>query len=203
MFQVLQVDDGTEVLEYFSKTITDTERNYSTYDSKLLSIYAAVKYFKCMLLDKAFTIQTDSQPIVHSFQKPSDDHTAKQVCQLTYLLQFDCTIQHIRGTKNQIADCLSQNVPTLTVSHTFQLHVMPFTLSKIAIGLQSYTNIEAFNFSAASHIAIKEINVPDLDMALLIDTSQKTYRVLLPPHLEKRVISHYYNLNHVGLRGST
>ena len=37
------IDNNTEVLGYFSKTLTDAQRHYSTYDLELLSVYSAVK----------------------------------------------------------------------------------------------------------------------------------------------------------------
>ena len=62
-----------------------------------------------------------------------------------------------------------QNVLTLTVSHINQLHDMSFTISEIAIGQQPYTDTDAFNFLAAPSIAIKQIDVPKLDLPYLID----------------------------------
>ena len=102
------IDDNTEVLGYFSKTLTDALRHYSTYDLELLSVYSAVKYFEHILLDKSFTIYTDIKSLVCSFRKPSEKHTFKQVRQLSYLSQFDCTLQHLPGTENAAADCLSR-----------------------------------------------------------------------------------------------
>ena len=54
------IDDNTEVLGYFSKTLTDAQRHYSSYDLELLSVYSAVKYFEHILLGKSFTIYADN-----------------------------------------------------------------------------------------------------------------------------------------------
>ena len=126
------IDDNTEVLGYFLKTLTDAQRHYSTYDLELLSVYSAVKYFEHTLLDKSFTIYTGNKSLVCSFRKPSEKHTSKQVRQLSYLSQFDCTLQHLPGTENVAADCSSR----LGVHHIFEQNDMLISPSKIAL-LQS------------------------------------------------------------------
>ena len=197
-----QVDDNTEVLGYFSKTLTATQRKYSTYDLELLAMHAAVKYFEYMLLDKTFTIYTDNQSLVRSFLKPSEKHTARQVRQLTYLSQFDCTIQHVPGSQNQVADCLSRNVQPHTVNHIFEAQEMPCTLEEIATGQQQYVNTDVFEFPAASSVTIQNMHVPGCSHSILVDTSQSAPRILLPPHLEKQVIEYYHNLHHFGIKAT-
>ena len=197
-----QIDDNTEVLGYFSKTLTDTQRKYSTYDLELLAMHAAVKYFEYMLLDKTFTIYTDDQSLVRSFLKPSEKHTARQVRQLTYLSQFDCTVQHVPGSQNQVADCLSRYVQPHTVNHIFQAQEMPCTLEKIATGQQQYVNTDVFEFPAASFVTIQNTHVPGCNHSILVDTSQSTPRILLPPHLEKQVIEYYHNLHHFDIKAT-
>ena len=38
-------DNKIEVLGYYSKSLTDAQKHYSTYDLELLSVYSNVKYF--------------------------------------------------------------------------------------------------------------------------------------------------------------
>ena len=45
-----------------------------------------------MLLDKPFVIFTNNKPLVNSFANPSENHSPRQVRQLSYLSQFDCTV---------------------------------------------------------------------------------------------------------------
>jgi len=120
------VNDKTKVLGYFSKTLTATQRRYSTYDLELFSIYSATNYFEYILLDKPFIILTDNLSLVNSFSKPTDKHTSKQVRQLAYLSHFECKLQHLPGAPNQVADCLSRLMPT--VNNIFQDHDMPLSL---------------------------------------------------------------------------
>ena len=104
-----------EVLGNYSKSLTDAQKHYSTYDLKLLSVYSNIKYFEYMLLDKAFVIFTDNKLLVNSFAKPSENHSPRQMRQFSYLSQFDCNIQHLPCKNNIVADCLFQvivnNIP--------------------------------------------------------------------------------------------
>ena len=53
-------DNKIEVLGYYSKSLTDAQKHYLTYNLELLSVYSNVKYFEYMLLDKPFVIFTDN-----------------------------------------------------------------------------------------------------------------------------------------------
>ena len=60
------------------------------HDLELLSVYNSVKYFEhtSMLLDKYFIIFTDNKSLVHSFCKPSESHTPRQVRQLSLFVSI-------------------------------------------------------------------------------------------------------------------
>ena len=93
-----QVYDGKiEPLGYFSKSLQGAQTRYSTFDLELLRVYLSVKHFEHMLLDKKFVIYTDHKSLISSFKKPSENHSPRQVRQLSYLTQFDCDLKHIRG----------------------------------------------------------------------------------------------------------
>ena len=62
-----KVDDNAEILRYFSKTVSDVQCHYSTFDLELLSVYSAIKYFEYILLDKSFSVYTDNKALVNSF----------------------------------------------------------------------------------------------------------------------------------------
>ena len=149
------------MLGYFFKTTTDAQRRYSAYDLELLSMYSAVKYFEYLLLDKSFIICTDYKSLVNSFSKPSEHHTSKQVRQLSYLSQFDCTIRHLPSVDNAAADCLSCVVSS--VNHIFPLEKMPVTLQEIASIQNIFEKTDAFTFPESSFIVIQEQSIPGLN----------------------------------------
>ena len=192
------VPGKTEVLGYFSKTLNDTQRRYSTYDLELLAMHSAVKYFEYMLRDKSFTIFTDNKSLVNTFLKPSANHTSKQVRQLSYLSQFDCQVLHKPSIDNKAADCLSR----LAVHHIFEKDDIPVTISGIVAAQQLHVSSDAFSFPINSSIQIEQMIAPNCNLPVLVDTSLSKPRILLPPNLEQKIIKHYHNLSHPGIKST-
>ena len=190
-------DDKIEVLGYYSESLTDAQKHYSTYDLELLSVYSNVKYFEYMLLDKPFVIFTDNKPLVNSFAKPSENHSPRQVRQLSYLSQFDCNIQHLPGRNNIVADCLSRVIVANILEEP-----MPISLESIADAQQHESQSDAFSFPIDSSINIKSVPVPKTNFCILIDTSLPHDRILIPPSLEQTIISYYHNMNHLGIKST-
>ena len=188
----------TEVLGYFSKTLNDTQRRYSTYDLELLAMLSAVKYFEYMFMDKSFSIFTDSKSLVNTFLKPSANHTSKQVRQLSYLSLFDSQVLHKLGIDNKAADCLSR----LAVHHIFEKDDMPVTISEIVAAQQLHVSSDAFSFPSNSSIQIEQMIAPNCNLPVLVDTSLSKPRILLPPNLEQKIMKHYHNLSHPGIKST-
>lgn len=89
---------------FFSRRLSDTQRNYSTYDRELLAIFLAIHHFKYLLEGREFTIFTDHMPLKHAFDKKPDQGSPRQQNQLQYIAQFSTDIQHIAGEDNIPAD---------------------------------------------------------------------------------------------------
>ena len=178
-------DNKIKVLGYYSKSLTDAQKHYSIYDLELLSVYSNVKYFEYMLLDKPFVIFTDNKSLVNSFAKPSENHSPRQMRQLSYLSQFDCSIQHLPGRNNIVADCLSRVI----VDNILEEH-MPISLESIADAQQHESQSDAFSFSTDSSINIKFVPIPKINFCILIDTSLPHDRILITPSLEQTMISY-------------
>ncbi|KAL1138082.1 hypothetical protein AAG570_009777 [Ranatra chinensis] len=95
-------------LGFFSKTLNEAQRKYSTYDRELLAIYLAVKHFHPLLDGRHFTIRTDHKPLIHAFRKKSNGTEPRRIRQLNYISQFTTKISHISGSDNVVADTLSR-----------------------------------------------------------------------------------------------
>ena len=105
-----QVLHGTkQPLTFFSKKLLPTESRYSTFNRELLAVYTAVRHFRHLIKGSSFTIHTDHLPLVHAFTKKSDSHSARQQSHLSAISEFNCTLQHVPGKKNPVADALSRN----------------------------------------------------------------------------------------------
>ena len=99
-------DSVARPLEFFSKKLTGPQTRYSAFDRELLGIFLAIKLFSHLLEGREFTVRTDHKPLIyiHNMRNPSP----RQQRQISYISEFACTIQHISGQENVIADGLSR-----------------------------------------------------------------------------------------------
>ena len=195
-------DESEQTLAYFSRALNDSQKRYSVFDLELFAIFAAVKYFEHFLLDQHFIIVTDHLSLVHAFKRPSPSHSPRQSRQLSYLSEFNCDITHIPGSRNGAADCLSR----LVVHHIFEQENLDITLQDIANAQKACIaqQPDIFQFPHNSTILLQEIELHTKvgPCKLFVDTSQASYRILIPPQYENAIIDHYHKLNHLGSRAS-
>ena len=191
-----QVYDGKiEPLGYFSKSLQGAQTHYSIFDLELLSVYLSVKHFEHMLLDKKFVIYTDHKSLISSFNKPSENHSPRQVRQLSYLTQFDCDLKHIPGKQNITADCLSRVI----IEQIIDRDQLPFSVSDIA---RAQSLCPDLSFPPDSSIVVQEEPISNSNLILLVDVSQGYPRPILPPNLQDCIIWHYHNMSHPGIRAT-
>lgn len=91
---------------YASRTLNETEQNYSTIEKETLAIVWAVKYFRPYLFGKRFTIVTDHRPLqwLFSLKEPN----SKLVRWRLKLEEYDYQIVYKKGSLNKNADALSR-----------------------------------------------------------------------------------------------
>ncbi|GFX73368.1 retrovirus-related Pol polyprotein from transposon 17.6 [Trichonephila clavipes] len=94
-------------ISFFSKKLIEAQKNYSTYDRKLLGIYPSVKQFK-HLEGRKFVIYTDHKPITYAFHQKNGKASPRQLHPLQYISQFSTNICLISGGENIVADSLSR-----------------------------------------------------------------------------------------------
>ncbi|GFS50803.1 retrovirus-related Pol polyprotein from transposon 297 [Trichonephila clavipes] len=95
-------------ISFFSKKLTEAQKNYSTYDRELLGINLSVKQFKHLLEGRNFVIYTDHKPITYAFHQKNEKASPRQLRHLQYISQFSTNICHISGGENIVADSLSR-----------------------------------------------------------------------------------------------
>nr|CDS35258.1 gag pol polyprotein [Hymenolepis microstoma] len=104
--------DELQPLSFFSKKLTPTETQYSTFGRELLVIYLAVKHFQHILEGRQFTIFTDHKPLIYTMRGAADHHSPREIRHLDFISQFISDTRHIDGTSNVVADamfCLELN----------------------------------------------------------------------------------------------
>ena len=100
-------ENNTTPIAFFSAKLSRVQQKFSTFGRELLSIYLAVKHFRRYVEGRDFIIYTDHKPIIRAMLKHDRD-IARETRQLQYISQFTTNIQHIAGTKNDVADTLSR-----------------------------------------------------------------------------------------------
>lgn len=91
---------------YASRTLNESELNYSTIEKELLAIVWATKYFRPYLFGRKFKIMTDHKPLqwVMSLKEPNSRLTRWKL----KLTEYDFTVVYKKGSSNTNADALSR-----------------------------------------------------------------------------------------------
>ena len=103
-----QRQEGTlRVLEYASRSLTDTESRYSTCEKEMLAVVWSVERFRHYLFETHFTIISDNCGIC--YLKSAKYLTNNRLLRWSLKLQsLNFDIEHKKGTLNVVPDCLSR-----------------------------------------------------------------------------------------------
>ncbi|GFU76130.1 hypothetical protein TNCV_4120511 [Trichonephila clavipes] len=101
-------NDQWEPLAFYSSKLNKSQKNWSTYDRELFSIYSSVKKFKHMLEGRTFVIYTDQKPLTYAFQQHSEKCSPRQLRHLDFISQFSTDIRYTKGSDNTVANALSR-----------------------------------------------------------------------------------------------
>lgn len=102
-----QVHDGNEqVIAYFSRKLSNAERNYCVTRQELLALVHSLKHFKQYLYGRSFTVRTDHASLrwLLNFKNP-EGQIARWIEQLA---EYQINIEHRPGRKHTNADGLSR-----------------------------------------------------------------------------------------------
>jgi hypothetical protein len=102
---VMQIVDGNEVpIAFISKTLTESQRKWSTPQKEAFAIYYTLCKMEHLLLDRHFTIHTDHKNLTYV----NDSVNAMVVRWKLYLQEYSFDIQHVKGVDNIVADNFSR-----------------------------------------------------------------------------------------------
>ncbi|XP_065188286.1 uncharacterized protein K02A2.6-like [Sycon ciliatum] len=110
---LLQEDDtgSRRPVCFVSRALSSAESHYSQIEREALAIVFAVKRLHMYLYGRPFVLRTDHKPLLRIFG-PHSDMPATAVSRLqrwaVILSEYEYQIEHISGTANVIADCLSR-----------------------------------------------------------------------------------------------
>lgn len=109
-------------IEYYSRTLSETESRYPSWKTELYAVFKSVTHFRDYLFGTKFVLYTDA-----AILKGSIDLSMQSPCVIRWILQlqsFDMEIQHIAG-KNNPADYLSREVFTIQIDPISNLEIIP------------------------------------------------------------------------------
>ena len=127
-------DDVEYVVQYGSRSMTPTERRYSTTERECLAIVYACKELRHYLANRHFTLITDHASLKY-LMKAKDVHG--RLGRWALLLQeFDMTILHRNGKLMKHVDSLSRNIPSkpdqkLPTVSAMNDEMLPDTLQRV------------------------------------------------------------------------
>ncbi|RYA67217.1 hypothetical protein DD592_27705, partial [Enterobacter cloacae complex sp. 2DZ2F20B] len=94
-----------------SRTYSKSEQNYSTVHKESLACYFAISKFQEYLFGHKFVLRSDQKSLISLFGKRKEINQtyANRIKRYAlYFSNFDFVIEHIKGSDNVVADCLSR-----------------------------------------------------------------------------------------------
>ena len=107
-YYLSQLDSGKRerVIAYGGRSLSKTERNYSTSERECLAIVDGIHAYQSYLAHSEFTVFTDHKPLQYLMKQTRlTGRLAKWALELQ---GYNFQIIHKKGSANQVADCLSR-----------------------------------------------------------------------------------------------
>lgn len=186
-----QTPTGWQPLCFFSRKLTKTETNYSTYDRELLAAYAAIKYFKNYVEGREFTLFTDHKPLTFSLYQNLEKASPRQRRHLDLIAQFTSDIRHISGVDNIVADTLSR-VEEINVGSS---------IDYASIADEQAQDTELIDFiRTSSSLNFKKFPVFGTEKEIVCDVSTGIERPFIPKAFRRHVFESFHNMSHPSIR---
>lgn len=179
-------------LSYFSRKLTATERNYSTYDRELLGIFKAVKHFRHAVEGREFHVLTDHKPLLQAFSKSAEMSSPRQIRQLAYISEFSTDIRHVAGHDNPVADVLSR---IETIAFPLRMET-----EEIAAAQAEDQELPLLLNSSSTSLQLQKFLLSGSSSVIYCDVSGGTIRTYVPRVLRERIFQLAHSLSHPSAR---
>ena len=109
-----QVGQHWQPLGFFSKKLSKTQVNYSTFDRELLAAMSGIKHFRSRLEGRPFQLWTDHKPLIFALNRVSPPTSGRQQRHLAFISEYTNHLVYVPGTSNVVADALSHPAAATT-----------------------------------------------------------------------------------------
>ena len=187
-----RIDGAWKPIAFFSKKLSNAEKNYSTFDRELLAIYKAIKRFRYFIEGRSFHVYSDHKPLSTLFKTNKSSYTPRQLRHIDLISQFTTDIRYIKGTDNAPADALSRNISSVTSS----------LLDYAAIASEQADDPELHQLLQNPALKMEKVKVPGSEISLYADVSTSNARPYLPQRFRLPTFNQLHGLSHPGIRAS-
>ncbi len=104
LFQL--IDKKEYPIAFLSKTLTNSQLNWSTFEKEAYAIFYAFQELEYLLHDRFFTLRTDHANLTYIRDSGSEKVRRWKL----YIQEYNFDIEHIKGEKNIVADALTRLV---------------------------------------------------------------------------------------------
>jgi transposase InsO family protein len=140
-------------IAFISKSLSRVERRWSTIEKEQYAIFYALKKWEHLLRGIHFTLRTD-----HDNLRRMNDGSPKVVRWKLALQEFNCTVEHVPGPQNHVADPLSrlvdENIPPDNVFDDGMLGAIGF--ETIRIPDDKCTIISEHHNAVVGHLGVRK-----------------------------------------------
>lgn len=188
-----RVKNSWQPLGFYSKKLTDTERNYSTYDRELLAMYTAIKHFRYYLEGATFTLFTDHRPLCYAFEKNWEKLSPRQIRQLNFISQFSVDIKHVAGMENPVADMLSR-IETIHIPSIIEFAVLQREQESCEDLRRLLQN------DVTNSLNLRKLKPENSGVEIICDVSLGRPRPVIPTSLQQTIFDTMHGWSHPGAK---
>jgi len=202
---VLQQQEGQhwQPLGFFSKKLSKTEVNYSTFNRELLAAVSGIKHFRSRLEGRQFQLWTDHKLLLCALTRVSPPASGRQQRHLAFISEYTTQLVYVPGMSNVVADALSRPLSSsataaVALSCAAITDKAPFEFRDMT--LRQILCPEVQSLCSSPELRIVTQKVGDLD--LFSNAATGTFRPLVPRDLRRQVFDHLHGAAHPGMGAS-
>ncbi len=180
-----QVGQHWQPLGFFSKKLSKSEINCSTFDRELLAAVSCIKHFCSRLEGRLFQLWTDHKPLIFALHRVSPPTSGHQQRHLAFISEYTNQLVYLPGTSNVVADPLSRPAASAAGAARICAAIAdrsPLDLKDMALRQILCPQVQTLRSSPGLRIITQKVG----DLDLIGDSSTGIFRLLVPRDLPRQ-----------------